>query len=116
MKMPPDDLIRQAYTAFNTRDIEAALATMSPNVIWPNALSGGTIYGREGVRDYWTRLWQVADPAVEPISILREPNGAYAAEVRQIVRDLNGAVMIDRIVRQTYRMHEGLIQSMNVSG
>lgn len=113
--MPPEQLIRQAYVAFNARDIEAALATMSPNVIWPNAMEGGTVYGREGVREYWTRVWQMVDPRVDPISIHREPGGAFAVEVHQVVKDLDGAVILDRMVRQTYRLHDGLIQSMNIS-
>jgi ketosteroid isomerase-like protein len=31
-------LLRQAYVAFNARDIDAALATMHPDVEWPNGM------------------------------------------------------------------------------
>jgi ketosteroid isomerase-like protein len=113
--MQLEELIRRAYAAFNARDIDAALATMSANVIWPNGMDGGTVHGREGIREYWTRLWQLTDPRVEPISIHQDASGAYAVKVHQVVKDLNGAVMIDRVVRQTYRIRDGLIESMNIS-
>lgn len=34
-------LIAQAYSAFNRRDIDRALALMSENVTWPKASEGG---------------------------------------------------------------------------
>ena len=34
-------LIAQAYSAFNRRDIDDALAVMSENVDWPKASEGG---------------------------------------------------------------------------
>jgi hypothetical protein len=34
-------LIAQAYSAFNHRDIDSALALMSENVSWPKASEGG---------------------------------------------------------------------------
>ena len=54
--MQPEETIRRAYAAFNARDIDAALATMSTNVIWPNRMDGGTVHGREGIREYWKPL------------------------------------------------------------
>ena len=32
------DLLKKAYAAFNTRDIDGALSTMQPNVEWPNGM------------------------------------------------------------------------------
>jgi len=52
-------LLEQAYAAFNARDVDAALATMHPDVIWPNGMEGGCIYGHNGVRDYWLRQWRL---------------------------------------------------------
>jgi len=48
-------VLREAYRAFNARDMDAALATMRPDVEWPNGMEGGTVYGHAGVREYWTR-------------------------------------------------------------
>jgi len=46
-------LLEQAYGAFNARDVDAALATMDPDVIWPNVMEGGHVYGHIGVRECW---------------------------------------------------------------
>ncbi|MEP0859514.1 nuclear transport factor 2 family protein [Trichocoleus sp. DQ-U1] len=40
---PEIELIRAAYAAFNARDIDAALALMTPDVAWPKAFKGGFI-------------------------------------------------------------------------
>jgi len=39
----PESLLRSAYSAFNARDIEAALELMHPEVDWPNAWEGGRV-------------------------------------------------------------------------
>jgi hypothetical protein len=38
-------LLRKAYAAFNARDIDSALATMQPDVAWPNGMEGGMVHG-----------------------------------------------------------------------
>ena len=48
------ELLRAAYTAFNSRNIDAALATMTPDVAWPKAFKRGFVRGPEEVRAYWT--------------------------------------------------------------
>lgn len=40
-------LIAQAYSAFNHRDIDSALALMSENVSWPKASEGGVSSGKK---------------------------------------------------------------------
>ena len=49
------NLIKQAYTAFNARAIDAVLATMHPQVNWPNGWEGGYVAGPEEIRKYWIR-------------------------------------------------------------
>lgn len=56
------DVLTEAYEAFNARDIERALATMHPEVDWPNGMEGGYVHGHDGVRGYWTRQWRLIDP------------------------------------------------------
>src|SRR3546814_13394983 len=55
-------LLRAAYAAFNARDIDAALALMTPDVAWPRAFKGGFVRGHEEVRAYWTEQWSEIDP------------------------------------------------------
>ena len=63
-------LIAEAYSAFNRRDIDGALALMSDNVSWPKASEGGRIVGKEEIRAYWTRQWKEFDPHVEPLEVI----------------------------------------------
>src|SRR5271157_5726815 len=46
--------------------IELALSGMHQDVDWANGMEGGSVHGRSGVRDYWTRQWQLIDPRIDP--------------------------------------------------
>ena len=113
---PPSstDLLQKAYAAFNARDIDGALATMSPNVVWPNGMEGGTVHGHDGVRAYWTRQWGMVDPHVEPVNFSEDESGRITVDVHQVVRDLSGKVLLDRMVQHIYTLNGGLIQSMDI--
>ena len=108
------DLLRRAYAAFNARDIDAALATMTPDVAWPMAFKGGFVRGPEEVRAYWTEQWSEIDPHVEPVSFHPEDAGHILVDVHQVVRDLAGAVLADEHVGHRFAMEHGLIQAMEV--
>jgi hypothetical protein len=51
------ELLRAAYAAFNARDIDAALALMTPDVERPRAFKGDFVRGPEEIRAYWTEQW-----------------------------------------------------------
>jgi ketosteroid isomerase-like protein len=106
--------IRQTYAAFNTRDIEGALALMHEDVAWPNGMEGGYVHGHAEVRDYWTRQWQTIDPTVDPLELRDEPDGRVAVSVHQVVRDRSGALLADRMVTHVYRLEAGLITHMDI--
>src|SRR5262249_43031240 len=69
-------LIEHAYSAFNRRDIDGALALMTQDVSWPKASEGGKVFGKEEVRAYWTRQWGEFDLHVEPLAITEGDGGA----------------------------------------
>lgn len=108
------DLLTKAYAAFNTRDIDAVLAVMHPDVVWANGMEGGYVRGREAVRDYWTRQWNSIDPHVEPQGFQFDERGQIAVDVRQVVRDLDGNLMADRMVRHIYTLEDSLIRQMDI--
>lgn len=108
------ELLKRAYAAFNARDLNGALATMTPDVVWPNGMEGGVVYGHEGVRAYWTRQWGMINPHVDPVSFIQEESGRVAVSVHQVVRDLSGNVLLDRMVNHIYTLKNGLIQSMDI--
>ena len=96
--VPEIELLRAAYAAFNARDIDKALALMTPDVTWPRAFKGGFVRGPEEVRAYWTEQWSEIDGHVESIAFHPEDAGQVLVEVHQVVRDLAGAVLADEHV------------------
>lgn len=109
------ELLRAAYVAFNARDIDAALALMTPDVTWPTAFKGGFARGHEEIRAYWTEQWSEIDPHVEPIAFHRDEAGHIRVEVHQVVRDLAGAILADSHVSHRFTLEQGLIQAMEVA-
>lgn len=106
--------LRALYASFNARDIDAALAAMAEDVDWPNAWEGGRIQGREAVRGYWTRQWATIDPHVEALSVSRRPDGRVAVDVRQMVRSLEGELLVEGRVLHVYTLREDLVARMDV--
>lgn len=113
-RMDDFELLRSAYAAFNSRDFDAAFATMATDVAWPRAFKGGFVHGYNEVRTYWTEQWAEIDPHVEPITFSVEGDGHILVNVHQVVRDLSGAILVDEQVAHRFSIKEGLIQSMEV--
>jgi hypothetical protein len=108
------ELLRAAYAAFNARDIDAALALMTPDVEWPRAFKGGFVRGPEEIRAYWTEQWSEISPHVEPVAFHPEAAGRILVDVHQVVRDLAGAVLADEHVRHRFTLEYGLIRRMEM--
>jgi ketosteroid isomerase-like protein len=113
--VPETELLRAAYAAFNARDIDAALALMTPDVEWPRAFKGGFVHGPEEIRAYWTEQWGEISPHVEPVAFHQEDARRVLVEVHQVVRDLTGAVLADEHVGHRFTIERGLIRRMEVS-
>ena len=107
-------LIAQAYSAFNHRDIDSALALMSENVSWPRASEGGRVVGKEAIRAYWTRQWEEFDPYVEPLEVIDQEGGITEVKVHQLVKSLGGDVLSDSEVWHVYTIANGLIERMEL--
>ena len=107
-------LIEQAYSAFNKRDIDGALALMTPDVSWPRASEGGKIIGKEEIRAYWTRQWSEFDPHVEPLAITEEDGDKIRVRVHQLVKSLQGDVLADSEVLHVFTVKSGLIAAMDL--
>lgn len=109
-----ESLIPKAYAAFNARDIDTALTTMHSEVEWPKAFEGGYVKGHEAIREYWTRQWTTIDPNVEPVSITSRPGGELEVTVQQTVKDLEGHIIFDGMVKHVYRIEDGLLRKMDI--
>lgn len=74
-------LIKNAYAAFNARDIEAILQMMHPEVKWAKAWEGDYANGHNEVSAYWQRQWKEIDPKVTPVGFYERENGTLEVEV-----------------------------------
>jgi hypothetical protein len=106
-------MIKQAYSAFNKRDIDGALALMTQDVSWPKASEGGKVVGKEEIRAYWTRQWGEFDPHVEPLAMTEEDGGKTRVRVHQLVKSLKGDVLSDSEVLHVFSVNSGLIAAMD---
>ena len=115
-KSMPDTktIIEQAYSAFNKRDIDGALALMTQDVSWPKASEGGKITGKEEIRAYWTRQWGEFDPHVEPLAMTEEDGGKIRVRVHQLVKSLEGNVLSDSQVFHVFTISGGLVAAMDL--
>jgi hypothetical protein len=107
-------MIEQAYSAFNQRDIDGALALMTQDVSWPKASEGGKVVGKEEIRVYWTRQWDEFDPHVEPLAMTEEEGGKTRVKVHQLVKSLQGDVLSDSEVLHVFTVKSGLIAAMDL--
>ena len=107
-------LIEQAYSAFNRRDIDGALALMTQDVSWPKASEGGKVVGKEEIRGYWTWQWSEFDPHVDPLAMTEEDGGKTRVRVHQLVKSLQGDVLSDSEVRHLFTVNSGLIAAMDL--
>jgi ketosteroid isomerase-like protein len=110
----PQNLIQQAYAAFNARDIPRVLATLHPQVRWAKAWEGDYATGHAEVRDYWQRQWQELDPHVEPTTISERADGRLEVLVQQLVKDRQGNVVFEGLVKHLYTLADGLLQQMDI--
>ena len=108
------ELLQCAYAAFNARDLDGALATMQPDVVWPNGMEGGRVLGTAAVRDYWKRQFEIFVPHVEPVGFAKEPDGRIAVRVHQVVHDIAGKLVVDQIIQHVYEIRDGVIRSMEI--
>ena len=110
------DLLKGVYDRFNARDMETVLAAMDEDVIWANGMEGGHVHGRAEVRSYWTRQWTMIDPHVEPVAFAQGREGEVVVEVHQLVRDLKGNLLADKMVSHVFRIENGLIKRFDIQG
>jgi len=107
-------LIERAYSAFNAREIDGALALMTEDVRWPKASEGGIVVGKEEIRAYWTRQWGEFDPHVEPLAMIEEDGGKIRVRAHQLVKSLQGDVLSDSEVLHVFTVKSGLIAAMEL--
>jgi ketosteroid isomerase-like protein len=111
---PNHQLLANMYAAFNRRDVNAVLAAMTPDVVWPNGWRGGTVLGHDQVREYWRHQWNEINSTVVPTAYADRSDGRTAVTVHQVVRDKKGDLLEDQQVVHIYRFVHGLVSDMEI--
>jgi len=114
MNNPTQHLLEKAYSAFNGRNIDTALSTFHADVEWPKAFEGGYVSGHDEIRNYWTRQWTEIDPHVTPIGFNERQNGTVEVKIHQVVKDLEGKLLFDGMVKHIYTLQDGLLRKMDI--
>ena len=106
--------LQTIYNAFNQRDIETILSKMEENVKWANGMEGGFIYGRDNVREYWKKQFEIINPQLEPLQFEVDENGRNIVTVHQIVNDLEGHLLLDKTVKQIFTIENDAIKIFEI--
>ena len=77
-------------------------------------MTGGSVHGRDAVRDYWSNQWRQIDPHVEPTEMASDASGRIVVDVHQVVSDLSGMILADRMVQHVYTVENDLITRMEI--
>jgi ketosteroid isomerase-like protein len=110
-----EDVLRAAYRAFNSRDIDAAVELMHPDVDWPNAWEGGRVRGRAAVKEYWLRQFAAISSRVEPQAFSPQADGSILVDVRQEVHEAaSGELLSTSDVRHRFHFADDLVIRMDV--
>jgi len=79
-------VIEQAYSAFNKRDIDGALALMTQDVSWPRLRRAAGFVGKEEVRAYGLGQWRGVRSPCRTACISDENGGKTRVRVHQLVK------------------------------
>jgi hypothetical protein len=111
---PETSLLERSYAALNARSVDAVLATMRPNIDWPDMLANRRIVGLDAVRECWQSQFEVMDPSVTPTGYAEGDDGQVLVDVHQVVRDQQGNVLSEQDGQHAYVFRDGLAAAMDV--
>jgi len=109
-----ENSLQNLYDAFNKRKIETVLSMMDENVKWANGMEGGFVFGRENVREYWRKQFELINPQLEPLEFKTDAENRQVVTLRQIVKDLDENLLIDKMVEHIFTIENDLIKIFEI--
>ena len=110
--MGRDDLIEQAYAAYNRQDSDLLLTLVGDGVDWPD---GSTrLRGKRELQAYWMRQWATTRTHDEVLSICMRSPDHFVVQISQVVRTPTGVVISTGMFEHRYRFENGLIGRLDV--
>jgi SnoaL-like domain len=94
--------LQNLYEAFNKGELETIVSAMHPDVKWANGVEGGFVYGQDAVREYWSNQYKVIQVQLEALKFETDESNRNVVTVHQIVRDLQGNLLVDTTVEQIF--------------
>ena len=104
---------KNIYQYFNERNIELVIDNMTDDVQWANGMEGGYLYGRDAVREYWTRQFGLINSKVVPLQVEGDRD-VIKIKVHQVVHDLNGNLLADEIIEHYFHLGNGSITRFDI--
>ena len=108
--------IRQLYDRFNARDVAATFSLIADDVAWANGMDGTHVHGNGAIREYRAYQWSVIGPLVEPQTIRKADDGSLVVDVQQVVKNLDGRILIDELVTHAVRIESGRVERFDIQG
>ncbi len=101
--------LQNLYDAFNNSELETIVEVMHPDVKWANGVEGGFVYGRDAVREYWKKQYQVIQVQLETLKFETDEKNRNVVTVHQIVKDLQDNLLADMTVKQIFTIENNSI-------
>jgi hypothetical protein len=108
--------LQELYDAFNEREFESVLSKMDPAVKWANGMEGGFVYGRDAVREYWRKQFEVTKGQLKPLKYDIDENNRSVVTVHLTVKDLQGNLLVEKTVEHIFTIKNGWISVFEISG
>jgi hypothetical protein len=108
--------LQNLYEAFNKREIETIISLMHPDVKWANGMEGGFVHGRDNVREYWRKQFEIIQGQLEPLEYETDENNRNIVTLHLVVRDLESNLLLEKTVQHIFTIENGLISLFEIGG
>lgn len=102
-------LLTSLYDALSRQDVDGVMALMHAEIDWPNTFDGGRVHGRDALRAYWLRQFEVIRPTVSPLEIRKQPDGSVIVKLVYAAHRLDGRLWDEEVRGNLFRFRDGLI-------
>ncbi len=106
-------LLREAYAAFNTQDVDRLLALLSDDVDWPEG--SNRLHGKAAVRAYWLDQWsRIRSTHDEPEEFTQLSEQRTAVRIAQVVRALDGSIVSRETFTHVHQIKDAHIARLDI--
>lgn len=72
-------------------------------------MEGGFVYGRDNVREYWLKQFEIIRGQLKPLEFETDENDRDIVTVHLVVRDLESNLLLEKTVQHIFTIEDGLI-------